>query len=365
MRSPRSWSLLLLLHAFSHVPSTFAVPPLDPNSTIPGCSCYQATGNERALFLHHQFFDFRSLDNDTLGLNFTTPAPIDDTQDAGIEPITSPFFGRGQFGDYFTPASWSKNASEASPVSLVNSQQNIYLARDSSDSPIHLTLRTNRLTSFQSASDLETTELAYLHASIRIRARVSGPPGACAGMFTYHSDDQESDIEILTRDKQNTMRATNQPGVDPQGQVVPEASTSVTIPPGGGSNGSWTDWNVYQLNWLPGQSEWLINGMSTVNKTYGVPTEASNFQIKMWSDGSPWTGNMSVGGLATLDIEWIDMVYNTSNEAPGATCEKICTVDRIENNPVPQVAGGNAHAPPIGMISALMLGGLWATVLLT
>ena len=52
-----------------------------------------------------------------------------------------------------------------------------------------------------------------MHASIRIRARVAGSPGACAGIFTYLDDEQESDIEILTRDDRSTMRATNQPGV--------------------------------------------------------------------------------------------------------------------------------------------------------
>lgn len=89
----------------------------------------------------------------------------------------------------------------------------IVSARDAPDSPIHLTLRTNRLESFQSASDLEATELSYLFASIRVRARVTGSSGACAGIFFYHSDDQESDIEILTRDEHSILRATNQPGV--------------------------------------------------------------------------------------------------------------------------------------------------------
>lgn len=239
------------------------------------------------------------------------------------------------------------------------------LARDTSDSPVHLTLRTNRLSDFQSASDLETIETGLLHATIRIRARVAGPPGACAGMFTYHSDDQESDIEILTRDDHSTMRATNQPGVDPQGKVIPEASTQVVISAAGSeANGSWTDWNEYQLDWLPGQSEWFVNGVSKLNKTYGVPTEASNFQIKMWSAGGAWTGNMSVGGLATLDIEWIDMVYNTTHDAPGGSCKKVCRVDNIANNPLPQVAGADECAIRIGVVSALVLGVFWAGVII-
>ncbi|KAL8806693.1 MAG: hypothetical protein Q9182_001221 [Xanthomendoza sp. 2 TL-2023] len=355
---------LLLLLAFTlHLCS--AAPPLSPTSAGPGCSCYRAAGNEKALFLHHEFFDFRSLGNETFASNLTVPATIDDSQDGGIEPLTSPFFDKGLFGDYFTPASWSKNASEAAPVLMVNSHQNVYLARDASGSSVHLTLRTNRLPSFQSTSDLQTTETAYLHASIRIRARVAGSPGACAGMFTYLTDDQESDIEILTRDDHSTIRATNQPGLDPRGQIIPDASTPITISKSGSSSvGSWTEWNEYQLNWLPGQSEWLINGVSKLNKTYGVPTQPSNFQIKMWSDGSSWPGNMTVGGLATLDIEWIDMVYNVSGDASGATCQKTCTINNIANNPVPQTSSGNIHTARIGSVSTLALGTLLASILL-
>ncbi|KAL8801453.1 MAG: hypothetical protein Q9200_006943 [Gallowayella weberi] len=355
---------LLLLLAFTlHLCS--AAPPLSPTSAGPGCSCYRAAGNEKALFLHHQFFDFRPLGNETFASNLTVPATIDDSQDGGIEPLTSPFFDKGLFGDYFTPASWTKNASDSAPVSMVNSHQNVYLGRDASDAPVHLTLRTNRLSSFQSASDLQTTETAYLHASIRIRARVAGSPGACAGMFTYLTDDQESDIEILTRDDHSTIRATNQPGLNSQGQIIPDASTPITISKSGSSAiGSWTEWNEYQLNWLPGQSEWLINGVSKLNKTYGVPTQPSNFQIKMWSDGSSWPGNMTVGGLATLDIEWIDMVYNISGEASGATCQKTCTIDNIANNAVPQISRGNTHTARIGSVPTLVLGTFLASILL-
>ncbi|KAL8784224.1 MAG: hypothetical protein Q9213_004116 [Squamulea squamosa] len=322
MSSPKYLTVAHVLLAPAIFQLCSAVPPLSPSSTTPDCSCYQAAGNREALFLNHQFFDFRSLDNETFASNLTAPAAVDDSQDRGIEPFTSPFFDTGFFGDYFTPASWTRNASEAGRVPMVNSHQNVYLTRDSPGSPVHLTLRTNRLSSFQSIAGLQTPETAYLHASLYVRARVAGPPGACAGMFTYLTDQQESDIEILTRDERSTIRATNQPGVDPNGQVIPEAFSTITIPQSEGTaTGSWTDWNDYQLNWLPGRSEWLINGISRLNKTYGVPTQPSNLQIRMWSDGSAWTGNMTVDGLATLDIEWIDLVYNTSREAPGATCK--------------------------------------------
>lgn len=241
------------------------------------------------------------------------------------------------------------------------------LARDSSASPTHLTLRTNRLPEFQSTSNIESIENDYFHASIRIRARVNGAAGACAGMFTYFSDKQESDIEILTRDDHSTIRATNQPGVDEEGKVIPEASTEATVTGGSsGANGSWTEWNEYQLDWLPGHSEWFVNGVSNTNKSYGVPTQPSNFQIKMWSDGSAWTGNMTVGGVATLDIEWIDLVYNRSGDKEEQPCKTVCNIDNIANDPTPRAvsaaAGTNVQ---MGTVLSLSVAAFWmATALL-
>lgn len=129
MLTPKSWSLLLILHHIINAQFCTAVPPLDPSSTVSRCSCYQPTKDAVALFLNHQFFDFRTLINETFASNLTPPAPINDDQDGGIEPITSPFFGKGLFGDYFAPASWSKSVSPGSPIRMVNSQQNVYLSK--------------------------------------------------------------------------------------------------------------------------------------------------------------------------------------------------------------------------------------------
>ncbi|KAL9610699.1 MAG: hypothetical protein Q9167_004614 [Letrouitia subvulpina] len=344
-----------------------AVAPLTFSATVPNCECYRVTGDNDALFLGHQFYDFRTLNKEAVGSDFTPPPLINASQDRGLEPPTSSFFDKALFGGYFTAANWLKNASEDAPISMVNSQQNVYLARDSPDSPTHLTLRTNRLPNFQSTSNIESIENGYFHASIRIRARVNGAAGACAGMFTYFSDKQESDIEILTRDGHSTMRATNQPGVDTEGKVIPEASTKATVTRDSNeTGGSWTDWNEYQLDWLPGHSEWFVNGVSNTNKSYGVPTEPSNFQIKMWSDGSAWTGNMTVGGVATLDIEWIDLAYNRSGDKTEQSCKTVCKIDNIANDPTPRAeSAATGIRVQTGTVLSLIVTAFWmATALL-
>ena len=145
--------------------------------------------------------------------------------------------------------------------------------------------------------------------------------------------------------------------------MIAEASTQIDLSqPGDGVNASWTDWNEYQLNWLPGQSEWFVNGLSRLNKTYGVPNIASSFQIKMWSDGSSWPGNMSVGGLATLDIEWIDMVYNTSVQPSGGSCKTVCNIDDVSNDPNPKPTSGSDTCLSIGVVTSMALWTFWVMV---
>jgi hypothetical protein len=41
-----------------------------------------------------------------------------------------------------------------------------------------------------------------------------GNNGAVAGLFYYRNDNNESDIEILTRDESSSIRYSNQPVVD-------------------------------------------------------------------------------------------------------------------------------------------------------
>ena len=82
----------------------------------------------------------------------------------------------------------------------------------------------------------------------------------------------------------------------------------------------------------------------------------------MWSDGSSWPGNMTVGGLATLDVEWIDLVYNTSRETPEGTCKTVCTVDNFAREPTPQAVSGTAHALRLGTSVTLVLCAFWAAV---
>lgn len=121
-----------------------------------------------------------------------------------------------------------------------------------------------------------------------------GGSGACAGIFTYFDDDNESDIEILTRDETNHIRYTNQPGLDDAGNEIPEASTDAVM-----KNGAvWTEWNDHRLDWTPELSAWYVNGEQAVTKTYGIPKNPSSVILNMVS-----CINLSYIASLTLAVE--------------------------------------------------------------
>jgi beta-glucanase (GH16 family) len=169
--------------------------------------------------------------------------------------------------------------------------------------------------------------------SLRVFARVNGPPGAVAGFFTYRDDTAESDIEILTRDPPTQAHFSNQPTEDPRGNPVPGASVNVSISPSGG----WDvrGWAVYRLDWLPGRSVWYANGERVAETDVNVPYAQSMVILNMWSSGGSFSGLMRVNETAYLDVGWIEMAYNISSSAGSRPGGVRCSIDKTVGNPVP------------------------------
>jgi beta-glucanase (GH16 family) len=159
----------------------------------------------------------------------------------------------------------------------------------SSDDTV-LSMVSTRLPTYQSSAQIQTTVSTMTHASIRLQARLIGPPGVCAGFFIYGNDANETDIELLTNDTTPLFHATNHPSLTPNNDVIPGASSTVLIPANGTANGttngSYTDWNDWRIDWLDNVTEWYVNGDLVESKTYSVPKLPAFFGINLWSQVS-------------------------------------------------------------------------------
>ncbi|OTB08579.1 glycoside hydrolase family 16 protein [Hypoxylon sp. CI-4A] len=283
------------------------------------CDCYLTNGSSSHYFTSHKFFDFREK-SEWVGV----PSLIENPTDSSQADATSDYFLSDEWTDGWELQSWNNAAALSSSESdasvlMVHSPNNVYIEKNQDENPdssTFLDMRTARLRNFQSACEFESTVRNYHFLSVRMYARTIGSPGAVTAMFTYKdlgnatelASVQESDLEIRTLDPHNRVQYTNQPSYTSQGMDVQEATRNVTIP----DERDWTNWAVYRMDWSKDSTTWYINGDEVASISFQTPRDPSILIFNTWSDGGSWTGNMSVGTEAHLQIKWIELVYNTT-----------------------------------------------------
>jgi beta-glucanase (GH16 family) len=108
---------------------------------------------------------------------------------------------------------------------------------------------------------------------------------------------------------------------------VSQAGINAKMP----NNTLWTDWNTHRLDWLPNISRYFVNGIETGSNTYGVPNHASSFILNVWSDGNKnWSGTFQDGAAAYLEVQWVEMIFNTTDTVSKNSCKTVCAVDGVK-----------------------------------
>lgn len=199
------------------------------------------------------------------------------------------------------------------------------------------------------------TEYNISYASLRVYSRVHGAPGAVAGIFTYLNDTQESDIEIFTRSPSDYVQYSNQPASsgEPDWTPIPGATVNVSMP----SNKVYTDWNVHRLDWTKDRSVFFVDDEQLNETSLHVPVASppSGFYINMWSANSTWSGSMKVGRNATLDILWIEMLFNTTQPLQTSGEKRVCSVNQGVVAQVQQSGGITTDSCSWALLIAAMM----------
>ncbi|TGJ83521.1 hypothetical protein E0Z10_g5226 [Xylaria hypoxylon] len=290
--------------------------PLEPaEADCRHCNCYKATVGSSAHFVNRKFFDFRSIANPT------TPAPLNGREADVAAARTHAYFSTGEWTGTWALQNWQ---TEGQGVHRVNSFNNVFIAASEGDDEdscaTHLTLRTRREADYQSTAEVLSLSADYQFLTVRMLARTRGGPGAVTALFTYGEPGgsvQEADIEIRTSTDANVVQYTNQPGSEPDGTVIVELATP------------WTQWQEHRYDWTPGSSDWYVDGEKVASIQLQTPTSPLNVIMNVWSNGGVWSGVMDVGGSAEMQVQWLDLTYNSTSEPATGACTNVCVVDDL------------------------------------
>ena len=268
------------------------------------CDCYETSAGD--YFTTHQFLDFRN----------------------GKPSNFEEFFTILAVGNF--KGNNVNNNMLATNVAFQNGEMSLLTQNDGSGT--------------QQSADMYSNP-SMLYGSFRMHAQITGAPGAVAGFFTFLDANNEQDIEILTSEAHNRIHYTTHDNGG-TGTGNPTLNTTIGSP--------WTDYNTYRLDWIPSKASFFNNDDPVKELTTAVPTKACTLNVNMWSAGEGWGGVMAPGGSATLNVQWIEAVYNVSAAATSrvkryaandasynerrqaGSCTTICKVDGVATVGTPE-----------------------------
>ena len=139
------------------------------------------------------------------------------------------------------------------------------------------------------ASAEVNTDFNVLYASVCTYAVLSSEPGVCNGLFFYHSDRQEADIEYLTNTTSesviynfpnNFTSASN--GLQYTNQALDGVMDDSSKGYGALPENATTEVHEYRLDWLPDSTTFFVDGVQQAQLTGNVPTEEGQWVWNNW-----------------------------------------------------------------------------------
>lgn len=164
-------------------------------------------------------------------------------------------------------------------------------------------------------AELQSIRRDFFHGSFRARYRVvqvqGATGGSVAGFFLYYDDQNETDIEVLTKDGDRAIHYTNHPAY--------EVSTDTVIPGAAFTHQltrPWNEFHEHRFDWSEGLSAFYVNNAPVLNITTNVPTHEGKLILNVWANNGSWSGPPSSNDVY-MDVEYIIMYYNTTDSAAG------------------------------------------------
>jgi beta-glucanase (GH16 family) len=137
-----------------------------------------------------------------------------------------------------------------------------------------------------------------LYGSFRATFSITGGAGAVGALFVYGNDDNEVDIEVVTRDPPQYVQYTNQQG----------PNKNHTLPNGALRTSSLH----YRFDSTNTASRFYVNGVLGETITDHIPKIGGSIYMNMWANGGSWPGPPPTSDVI-LTVDSLYAYFNTSN----------------------------------------------------
>jgi beta-glucanase (GH16 family) len=177
-------------------------------------------------------------------------------------------------------------------------------------------------------AEIYTRQNFALQNGVEFEARLRSnqlPAGLVTSLFTYNTNangtSDELDIEFLS--KQVNLSSGGAPMLQTTWNDWSEASPTYGDGVHHASQSPFiagldvNQWHVYTIRWLPGRTEWLVDGVLVGSSTLAQPDLAAPLRINFWAPASSWTdaydarlkpvGNKKQNRSYYYDVDWVEV----------------------------------------------------------
>ncbi|EPS44747.1 hypothetical protein H072_1271 [Dactylellina haptotyla CBS 200.50] len=163
-------------------------------------------------------------------------------------------------------------------------------------------------------AELDSTRNDMFYGTFRIGYRTTKYPGTCFGFYWYHDDNQEIDIELLSRQINATDTLINLVLHTPVGgtnlDALPGTYQVADLPYN-------TSAQIHELrfDWTPSAITWYQDGRQiwTISNTTLFPQQPGHIVVTHWSNGNPLWSAGPPEGNAALVLTYVKAYFNSSD----------------------------------------------------
>jgi len=184
------------------------------------------------------------------------------------------------------------------------------------DPGLRITVRGDHSDGYVSGGEVVSLRDDIWYGSFRVGMKLTGVHGTVGSMFWYWNNSQELDLELLSKDFNNSQGAVNFV------MHTPESWER------GGDASNTTGYRLqplpfrpdeqfheYRFDWSPGKVDYYVDGQWVWQMNHQVPDHPGSLHMNHWSNGNPQWSTGPPDTDAIMTVSYVKAYFNTSNKA--------------------------------------------------
>jgi len=193
------------------------------------------------------------------------------------------------------------------------------------DPGLRLWVRGDHSDGYVNGGELVSLRDDVWYGSFRVGMKMASVSGTVGSMFWYWNNSQEIDVELLSKDFNNSQGTVNYVMHTPESWANGgDASTTAGFRQQALAFRPDEKFHEYRFDWSPGKVDYYVDGEWVFEMTHEVPDHPGSLHINHWSNGNKYWSSAPPDTDTVMTVSYVKAYFNTSDLAHNDRFKKRC-----------------------------------------